>query len=989
MRITQAYVYGFGKWMDYRIDFSKGVCIYGENEAGKSTIQKFILFMLFGLPPKQREFYRPKNGGQMGGRLSIYDSIKGDFTIERSDRVKNGDAIVYTPDGNQHKESWLTERLKGMTAQTYQSIFSFSALDLAGITDMKEDDLGEVLLGIGLAGSTEIYKLEKQLDNRMGELFKPYGKKPVINQQLENLNERFNSLQDYKAKEATYREKIMKEAATKNKLDELQALLQTEKRNLMNIEKQLQALPVLHDYHYIQSQLDEKKVNMSFPENGNERLETLKSALLPLQSELAILKDNEQKYKQKIEEIQADKVDEYTINKAKELQLKKQEYHNNKKELERIENNITKSRLEVEAEINRLSIGLSIEELAELSFPFHLEKTWIQLKNETEQITNEIEHVSVEENRLKQERNYLYNQLEEIEDQLLPEEEFHRLNEKVNKHYKFQLLQNMQEQIEQNRKSWKFKKEKKHKNIMLFLMVAILFAVISGGSAVVLDRSWIYSITVLLLVLGIGQWFLGKNSLKEMEIMMESDQYASEMQEISKEEKQEAERRLLRHKNRMNELENIKDKLKDNEIKRLNITEKKKIISQRKHINTKHLDAQYESYPFLQRVEITYWPEFFHAMKQLISNYKNFQHHLYEKDKMMKQMNQYKQQFNQFFEDNQLDSSNQFEQQIKYLDDILYRQEELIRDESKYQELMKENKQAQQELNHKISTYKKEMKALFEIAQVETEEDFYQKGKLLIERSELKRNAEKVIIQLERLFPDGTWKKFLKEMADENTLILAKDTSEETIENTEKTIEREREQLASTQAELQMMESSESYSNCLHQFEMEQEQLNKFAREWTIIKTAKELLTETKRAYRENYLSQIIEKTSFYFKQLTGNKYLQVYAPMENRTFQVETDNGIRYAVNELSKGTIDQLYVSLRLAISQTMSEKHRLPFMIDDAFLHFDIIRTKRIIKIIEDISTYQQIILFTCKKEIIDSIKDFEKIYLQSMVPKEVKT
>src|SRR5690625_7828934 len=73
LKLMRATIYGFGSWVDDTVDFSGDsyICIYGENESGKSTLQHFILFMLFGLPPKMRSFYRPKSSSKLGGRLTL------------------------------------------------------------------------------------------------------------------------------------------------------------------------------------------------------------------------------------------------------------------------------------------------------------------------------------------------------------------------------------------------------------------------------------------------------------------------------------------------------------------------------------------------------------------------------------------------------------------------------------------------------------------------------------------------------------------------------------------------------------------------------------------------------------------------------------------------------------------------------------------------------------------------------------------------------
>lgn len=162
--------------------------------------------MLFGMPPKTGGI-QAENEREMGGRLTVDDPEAGEFVIERLHDVQNGKAVCYTPDGQEHDETWLQDRLKGMTKETYQSIFSFSAVDLLDIRSMREEELGEVLLGIGMTGSNSIHALEKRLDAQLGERFKPFGKKPEINQQLASVDTLFQSLQQYRETEGDYRNK--------------------------------------------------------------------------------------------------------------------------------------------------------------------------------------------------------------------------------------------------------------------------------------------------------------------------------------------------------------------------------------------------------------------------------------------------------------------------------------------------------------------------------------------------------------------------------------------------------------------------------------------------------------------------------------------------------------------------------------------------------------------------------------------------------------
>lgn len=56
MRILRIEIAAFGKWRQKTFDFISGnQLIYGENEAGKSTIYQFIQAVLFGFPSKGKK----------------------------------------------------------------------------------------------------------------------------------------------------------------------------------------------------------------------------------------------------------------------------------------------------------------------------------------------------------------------------------------------------------------------------------------------------------------------------------------------------------------------------------------------------------------------------------------------------------------------------------------------------------------------------------------------------------------------------------------------------------------------------------------------------------------------------------------------------------------------------------------------------------------------------------------------------------------------
>ena len=91
MEIKACTIMGFGKFHRRSFSFSDGIhVIYGENEAGKTTLRTFLVSMLFGIDrkrgaaSKKDEFhkYQPYMGGIYGGSLDF--SFQGeDYQIQR------------------------------------------------------------------------------------------------------------------------------------------------------------------------------------------------------------------------------------------------------------------------------------------------------------------------------------------------------------------------------------------------------------------------------------------------------------------------------------------------------------------------------------------------------------------------------------------------------------------------------------------------------------------------------------------------------------------------------------------------------------------------------------------------------------------------------------------------------------------------------------------------------------------------------------------
>lgn len=968
MRFVRAKLFGFGKWVDKEFDFNASpLFIYGENESGKSTLHQFILFMLFGMQPKERKFYQPKMGSKLGGQLVIADPKVGTYTIERFDDKHNGKAVCFTSSGDTYDETWLKERLQGMNLATYQAIFSFSALDLNAIKQMQEENLGDVLLSIGLTGSSNIYELEKQLDNRLGEMFKPYGKNPAINKQLQVVEHLGDELAVIQKEESTYRKKVLESLEledTLNKLKRQQANLTGEIRT---VTKKLTALPVLKEFQHLNKKQEQYETTYNFPASGIARLEKLHDTLRPLESELAVLKSNEENYRDNASQLENQRLAESTVETLKIQRRHKERYT----VLKNTEENLYQRKVEltkkITNELTDLQLKIDAAELQDLSVPFYIEETWKQIKADKEKLEQERISIETEKNGLMEEENYLQAKLGEIKSTLLPEEEVASLKRKLEKGKEQEQLERLYEASMNQQQSFAEDKKQRIKRANQLFLIGIILAIFSTVLAFGMDVSLLYGVALFLFLLATGQYLFHKQHIKAMEKLIRSQPGLSNAQKLSDEEIYRMQSQLEAEDEKLRELKAVQSDIQKQQINILKWEEKERMYLEKVRRLTDQTEEQLMLYPFLEPINSSYWPDYFNRIKELL----RLQN---ERDRLVKEIEEIRMDEKQI-EEELITYLHQFgetsigslAEAFLFIEQTLDREVELEQRINQIHELINHTQEQKENMLKRIAVHQQELAELLQKAQVETEEEFYKLANYLKEKRELEAALEANKQQLDSIFPQHSWASIVKEELDPFSLEERAQALESLATTTETEIDEIQKKLTEVKMELKKLEGSDAYSSKLHQFEMEKEKLNQLAKDWAIASMQREMLAETKQRYQKKYLTKVVEETTTILHTITDGRYTNVFAPKEKGTFQVMSAEGLRFNVNELSQGTVNQLYVSLRLAISKVMTEKHQLPFILDDAFVHFDELRVERMISVLQEIATKQQVIMFTCKSDV----------------------
>ena len=139
---------------------------------------------------------------------------------------------------------------------------------------------------------------------------------------------------------------------------------------------------------------------------------------------------------------------------------------------------------------------------------------------------------------------------------------------------------------------------------------------------------------------------------------------------------------------------------------------------------------------------------------------------------------------------------------------------------------------------------------------------------------------------------------------------------------------------------------------------------------------AKELIERAYEKMKNTVTPKFTQNLSKNINKITNGKYRNVMLQDDNGLV-VELENGNYVEANRLSVGTIDQLYLSLRLSMTEELS-KEKMPIILDEAFAYYDTQRLENILTYLTNTYPDRQIILFTCTEREKDIFNKFNISY-----------
>lgn len=958
LKIKSLEIYGYGKFIESKIDFNDTFTeIYGENESGKSTIQAFIHSILFGFPTKKENEPRlePRLGNQYGGKLTLIQSDGSEVEVERIKGSATGDVKVYLPNGAIRDEEWLKNQLNYISKRTYQGIFSFNVLGLQDIhRNMNETQLQDYLLQAGALGSTEFTSMRESLNQKKDEIYKKNGRNPLINQQIEQLNDLEQQIRDEESKLTEYKRYVDDKDKASRRLDNLKQNL----AQLSRLHSQKQKEVALHEqtqeWKYLESSLNIEPVQ--FPEQGIDRYEAAKIQTQNLKRDIGLREEKLTQLEQETENIAVAKQSD--IDAINSLYQQENEIKQKEMELKSIEKEIQdkeREKIGLKSNIGWQDVYHDVDSTEAMKS--HVNDQ-IKIKQEQSAYLQQLER-SLEENKIDTETNN--SELNALEADIVPDETFEKKKQHSQQVFELQeknnLFQKMRDAFEVEQQENQRKQNMLRVSLIVLALISVGLTIFSFVSANIIFGV-IFAILAVVFVVGI--FFVKQRTIGHTET------FTKEIEDLEYQ---------------INHLENnydldfdLDDQFRIREQWH-NAVKNKEALEKKEYYLKNSIDQARQSFDNAQQNIDNVKANLYLSDKisdELIIDSINTMNKIKEYDNHVEELKQQQQQLKQeletFYNHGQEVTKDQLVQfnTLSFFHDI--RQwlssartnvEKYNRNNDQINLISNEIKQ----LKHRLEENQNVISELFAFVNVADEEAYYRQ-----------HEHHKIYHQQLNRFNDLT--KYLENQNysyEDNSRLSQKTTAQLAQEDEvlSKQVDDYNDQYLTMQSEvsdlnskISHMETDSTLANLRHRYHILKNKLNNAAKDWASLSYLQTLVDEHIQQIKDKRLPQVINEATSIFNHLTNGSYVQVtYA---NDDLMVKHQNGQMYLPVELSQSTRELLYIALRFSLIMTLKPYYPFPIIIDDAFVHFDKKRKERMMDYLRKIPQSYQILYFTCVKD-----------------------
>lgn len=934
MIIKKLIIYGYGKWIDTEFDIQAPFHLFmGENEAGKSTLMSFIHSMFFGFPTRHSSAkrYEPKESSRYGGKIIIQDERFGEVSIERVSGKVTGDVTVTLEDGTTGDEAMLAMLFYSKSRSFYESIYSFDLKGIENVQDLSKEQLNRFFLSIGALGHEKYLKQADHYHVQAGKLFKPMGRKPEINQLQLKLKEKQRGVEKAKEKNESYVNLIKSHLSKQETMKEIEKELASTLDELNHLNELSKYKETLEEIDLIKNQL-KKMPDLDLPEDGLYQLKQTNSEV--------------ETYQQKINELQdKQKTLQHQYKPSKELilyQQNEEELSQFEKELDRWEDSVQALQLKRKdlSNLEQMITEIKIREDISLAdeIPPALEQSGISYLNSTRNRRKELEkkRLALEEDKrnLMHRININNDMMDKIEPKLMSLSEFNSLDA-------------MEEDSE-------LKKEEKNTNFPV--MAVLSAALLLSAYLITVDVMVGLGTSLLVLIIAFYTGFRTKNTASKStsdnqrdlfyqqrnlrdqwkELLAMNDDYQSKQEDIVK------------------ELDNIKTTQ----------------ASIEEDFNQWKLNHSFSVKVALDDVEDKW--TVYQKLRELEKRKSALQQQTDDIETRLKtQLDAFEEAFaRKFLSGNVLEKFKEMRSIFR----------EIKREQRGMKEYIKQTEAVQHEINYyvqKLNELKKTKRQFIDSLSSVNEEDVYR----LYATQKEKQGKEARLSVLSAKVPvkDG-------EETIQYKLNDVNKNMNELNEQHQKLSERQKEcmkEIMTDEMKIRRLEDGGVYTELLQEFENEKSYYQEVVTKWSSLKTAAGIIEKTLHYAKEDKLPQALSVAESFFSFLTNGRYQKLF--FEDDVLYIIDRFGSRWRSDDLSRGTVEPLYISMRLAFIKATKESIRFPVLIDDPFVNLDDERVRKMYQLLSEFDPDVQVIYFSFDSRIQAFIEEDKCVYLTKQAGK----
>ncbi|MBR0159918.1 MAG: AAA family ATPase [Oscillospiraceae bacterium] len=144
------------------------------------------------------------------------------------------------------------------------------------------------------------------------------------------------------------------------------------------------------------------------------------------------------------------------------------------------------------------------------------------------------------------------------------------------------------------------------------------------------------------------------------------------------------------------------------------------------------------------------------------------------------------------------------------------------------------------------------------------------------------------------------------------------------------------------------------------------EEYEEIQAEYDAITLAEETLRDADAELQSRFSPELSRVAAAYMSEMTGGRYEDVLIGQDFSARARTKDDSVARDAEFLSAGTMDLMYLAVRLAVCElALPEGEPCPLIIDDALVNMDADREAQALKLLKRIALKRQVILFTCRK------------------------